>query len=105
METTRRSGHDETPAPPVTGAGMFIDPHATPDDLLNAATEWLQYARGTTALIAALIGDIEMQDVVHYPRLIIALEGISAMTTLGVQCAAQAHSTLRWEQARESGRA
>ncbi|MDR6642911.1 uncharacterized protein (DUF4213/DUF364 family) [Luteibacter sp. 1214] len=73
------------------------DPEATAHALLNEATEWLQFARGLTGLLADLIHEA---DSVDCRRMALGLEAIGALTNMGVQCAAQAHVRMCWEQAR-----
>lgn len=72
------------------------DPEATAHALLNEATEWLQFARGLTGLLADLIHEA---DTVDCKRMALGLEAIGALTNMGVQCAAQAHVRVCWEQA------
>jgi hypothetical protein len=72
-----------------------IDPEATAHDLMNQATEWLQYARGLTRLLADLIHEAESVDC---QRMALGLEAIGALTNMGVQCTAQAHVRMYWDQ-------
>ncbi|WNL47553.1 hypothetical protein RKE25_07935 [Dyella sp. BiH032] len=74
-------------------ADYYADPNASPHDLLSDATEWLQYARHTTRLLADLINEEEPLDHRH---LSISLEGIAAMTAMGIRCAALAQGRLQW---------
>jgi hypothetical protein len=80
------------------GFHYHIDPEATAHDLMNEATEWLQYARGLTRLLADLIHEAEAVDC---QRLAQGLEAIGALTHMGVQCTAQAHARMCWEQGRD----
>lgn len=80
-------------------ADYYADPDASPHALLSDATEWLQYARHTTALLAELIDDAEELDT---PRLSIALEGIKAMTDVGLRCAVLAQARWQWIEMREA---
>jgi len=57
-------------------------------ELLNEATEWLQYARGVTQLLAQWVEEVETVD---RGRMVLALGAIEAMTSGGVACAARAH--------------
>ncbi|HXO99368.1 MAG TPA: hypothetical protein VN813_02650 [Luteibacter sp.] len=75
-----------------------IDPEATPHDLLNDATEWLQYARGLTELLAELVHE---SDTVNCNHMALGLDAIGALTRLGLQCTANAHALLSWERARQ----
>ena len=68
----------------------------TTHDLLNQATEWLQYARGLSELLAELVHE---SDTVDCNRMAMGLEAIGALTRLGVRCTAEAHARLSWEQA------
>lgn len=70
------------------------DPEATPHDLMNEATQWLQYARGLTGLIADLIHEAESVDC---QRMALGLEAVGALTHMGIQCTAQAHVRMCWE--------
>jgi len=76
------------------GFHYHIDPEATAHDLMNEATEWLQYARSLTRLLSDLIHEA---DTVDCPRLAHSLEAIGALTHMGVQCTAQAHARMCWE--------
>jgi hypothetical protein len=68
-------------------------PDATPHDLLNRASEWLQYARGTMQLLADLIHEAESVDCL---KLGLALEGLATMTRMGASCAAEAHARMNF---------
>ena len=76
---------------------MLADENATPHILLNEATEWLQYSRGLTQLLAELVHEAEVVDCV---KMGLALEAVSALTRSGIQCAAQAHSVMHDERMR-----
>ncbi len=78
------------------------DPYVNSHDLLDEATEWLQYARGLTQLLAELVHE---SDTVDCQRMAIGLEAIAALTRMGLQCTANAHARMSWERAatRESG--
>lgn len=80
-------------------ARHYIDPEASAHDLLNGATEWLQYARGLTGLLADLVHE---SDSVDCAQLALSLEAIGALTHMGVQCTTQAHARMSWEQARDA---
>lgn len=73
-----------------------VDPEATAHDLMNAATEWLQYARGLTDLLADLVHEADAFDC---RKMALGLEAIGALTRMGVQCTAQAHVRMCWELA------
>ena len=77
------------------GFHYHIDPEASAHDLMNEATEWLQYARTLTRLMSDFIHEA---DTVDCQRVAHGLEAIGALTHLGVQCAAQAHVRMCWEQ-------
>lgn len=79
------------------------DAYANPHDLLNEATEWLQYARGLSQLLAELVHE---SDAVDCARMALGLEAIAALTRMGLQCTADAHARMSWERAalRENGR-
>lgn len=70
---------------------MLIEQDANAHELLNEATEWLQYSRGVTQILAELVHE---SDAVDCTRLSMALEAIAAMTQRGIQCAAEAHAKL-----------
>jgi hypothetical protein len=72
------------------------DAYANPHDLLNEATEWLQYARGLTQLLAELVHE---SDAVDCQRMALGLEAIGALTRKGLQCTADAHARMSWERA------
>ncbi|UPG93885.1 hypothetical protein [Luteibacter aegosomatissinici] len=67
-------------------------------DLLNDATQWLQYARGVTAMLADLIHEAEDFDCKH---LSLSLEAIAAMTSHGTRQLGEARAQLSWEAAME----
>jgi hypothetical protein len=77
------------------GFHYHIDPEATSYDLMNEATEWLQYARSLTRLLADFIRE---SDTVDCQRLAHSLDAIDALTHMGVQCTAQAHARMCWER-------
>jgi len=77
-----------------------VDPETTAHDLMNAATEWLQLSRGLTALLADLIHEA---DTVDCQRMALGLEAIGALTLMGVQCTAQAHVRMCWQQPSSAG--
>jgi hypothetical protein len=76
-----------------------IDADVTTHDLLNDATEWLQYARGLIELLAELVHE---SDTFDCRRMALGLEGIGAMTRMGLRCTAQAHARMSWERARNA---
>jgi hypothetical protein len=73
------------------------DALASTHDLLNEATQWLQYARGLTELLAELVHE---SDAVDCRRMSLGLEAISSLTRLAAQRTAEAHARLSWERAR-----
>jgi hypothetical protein len=77
------------------GFHYHIDPEANSHDLMNEATEWLQYARSLTRLLADFIHE---SDTVDCQRVAHGLEAIGALTHMGVQCTAQAHARTCWEK-------
>jgi hypothetical protein len=77
-----------------------VDPEATAHDLMNAATEWLQYARGLAGLLADLVHEA---DTVDCQRMALGLEAIGALARMGAQCTAQAHVRMCWEQTAGNG--
>jgi len=88
---------------PHTGCtNCRADAYADPHDLLNEATEWLQYARGITQLLAELVHE---SGTVDCGRMAMGLEAIAAMTRMGLQCTADAHARMSWARAtaRENG--
>ncbi|MGY3232008.1 hypothetical protein ACVWWJ_003492 [Luteibacter sp. HA06] len=76
--------------------GYPIGSEASVHDLLNDATEWLQYARGLTGLLADLIHEA---DSVDCQAMALGLEAIKALTQVGVRCTAEAHARLCWSEA------
>lgn len=79
----------------------YVGTDASVHELLNEATEWMQYAAGLTELLSDLVHEA---DVVNCGRMALALEAVSAVTRLGAQRAAQAHAMVHWEQAREAAK-
>lgn len=71
------------------------DPEATAHDLMNEATEWLQYARGLTGLLSDLVHEA---DSVDCQRMALGLEAVGALMHMGIQCTAQAHVRMCWEK-------
>lgn len=80
-------------------ADYYADPNASPHALLSDATEWLQYARHTIRLLADLIDEGDELDT---RRLSISLEGIAAMTAMGIRCASLAQGRLQWMELKEA---
>lgn len=81
------------------GCNLGINSEATAHSLLNEATEWLQYSRGLTELLAELVHE---SDTVDCRRMALGLEAISALTRMGLQCTAHAHARMSWDVAREA---
>lgn len=81
----------------MTLSAQDIDPDTSVHDLLNEATEWMQYASGVAGCLAELVHE---SDTVDCRRMALALEAIGAMARMGTQCASQAHTKMHWEQQR-----
>jgi hypothetical protein len=79
------------------GCNLGINADATAHGLLNEATEWLQYSRGLTDLLAELVHE---SDTIDCRRMALGLEAVSALTRMGLQCAAHAHTRMTWETSR-----
>lgn len=73
-----------------------VAPTAVRDSL---GTEWLQYARGITCLLADLVHEA---DAVDCHQMALGLEAIAAMTRAGVHCTAEAHARLSWKEAQRA---
>jgi len=73
---------------------MLRDHDANAHELLNEATEWLQYARNVTQMLAELVHE---SDTVDCARLSMTLEAIGAMTHRGIHCTAEAHARMHVE--------
>jgi hypothetical protein len=80
------------------GMSEDFESGATVHELLNEATEWLQYACGISELLAELVHE---SDGVDSRRMALALEAIGKITRTGAQRTAQAHTMLHWERARD----
>lgn len=74
-----------------------IDPDLSTHDLLNNATEWLQYARGVAELLAELVHE---SDTFDCRRMALGLDAIAALARMGLQCTTNAHARMSWEKAR-----
>lgn len=74
-----------------------IDSETTAHDLLNEATEWMQYTSGMAGLLAELVHE---SDAVDCQRMALALEAIGAIARVGAQRTAQAHALMHWQRAR-----
>ena len=80
----------------TVGEGSFcLDPDASINALLNDATECLQYARGITDL---LVESLQEDEIPERQRTLLALGGVGALITMGVQCAARAHAKMEWDR-------
>lgn len=80
----------------TVGEGSFcVDPEAGVSALLNDATEFLQYARGITDL---LVESMQEDEIPERQRTLLALGGVGALITMGVQCAARAHAKMEWDK-------
>ncbi|NID16654.1 hypothetical protein [Luteibacter yeojuensis] len=77
-------------------ASLQIDPDTTTHDLLNSATELVQYAGGLIAMLAALVHEGEKID---SQNMAFALEGAEVLTKLGVQCVSHAHASVAMDRA------
>ena len=75
---------------------LEVDARATPHDLLNLATEWLQYSKGLTDLLSELVHE---SDTLNPQQMAIALEAVGKMTNMGLQCASTAHARIQWAEA------
>ena len=75
------------------------DPDASAHELLNNATEFLQYARGLTELLAEFVHE---SDTVDCRRMALSLDAVAALTQMGAHCAAEAHARLSWEKSTTS---
>jgi len=78
-----------------------IDSEASVHELLNDATEWLQYARGLMDVLSEFVHE---SDTVDCSRIALSLEAIAAIMHLGLQCSAQAHARIAWEGAERANR-
>ena len=65
---------------------MLREHDANAHELLNEATEWLQYARGVTQLLAELVHE---SDDLDCAQMSLALDAIGAMTQRGIWCLAE----------------
>jgi len=81
----------------ASSAGHDVGSTPTVHELLNEATEWLQYACGISELLAELVHE---SDGVDSRRMGLALEAIGKIARTGAHCTAQAHAMLHWERAR-----
>ena len=81
----------------IRHTSYFSDPRAEPDELLNDATEWLQYAYHSLKLLAELVDE---RGSIDAHRLPIMLEGIAAFVEMGSRCATQAHMGMQWQKMR-----
>ncbi|MDR6938201.1 hypothetical protein [Luteibacter sp. 3190] len=61
---------------------------------MNDATEWLQYARGLTEMLAEFVHE---SDSVDCRQMALSLEAVAALTHMGVQSAAAAHARISLE--------
>jgi len=83
----------------VSRARYYTDPDASAHELLNNATEFLQYARGLTELLAEFVHE---SDTVDCRRMALSLDAVAALTQMGAHCAAEAHARLPWEKSTTS---
>jgi hypothetical protein len=79
-------------------ATYFSDPAASPDALLNDATEWLQYAYHNLQVLTELVHERGMLDA---RRLTVVLEGVAAFMEMGMRCAVQGHLRMQLELVKE----
>lgn len=79
------------------GAAVVAD-EPSAHELMNEATEWLQYARGVTVLLADLVHEA---DDVDCKQMALALEGIAAMTREGLRRVGEAH--VEWHREARPG--
>lgn len=73
----------------------IFDPDASTHELLNDATEWLQYAGGVIDLTRDLAHEPEGSDT---GRMALAMDAVGALVNLGVQCVLAAHERMIWEE-------
>ncbi|UPG95094.1 hypothetical protein [Luteibacter aegosomatissinici] len=67
------------------------DNEPSPHELLNEATEWLQYSRGVTATLSDLVHEA---DSVDCRQMSLSLDAISAMTQAALHLVSEAHAQL-----------
>ena len=75
----------------------IVNPDATIHDLMNGVTEWLQYAKGISRLLAELIDEA---DEVKCKEVAMAFEAIEMLMRRALDCASCAHTRMVWEQLR-----
>ncbi|UPG95390.1 hypothetical protein [Luteibacter aegosomatissinici] len=85
---------------PVRHAGDKAGCEPSAHELLNEATQWLQYARGVTSLLADLIHEA---DEVDGKQVALSMEAIAAITHLGTDLVGQAHAQWHWQRAEKAG--
>jgi len=83
----------------ISRARYYADPDASAHELLNNATEFLQYARGLTELLAEFVHE---SDTVDCRRMALSLDAVAALTQMGAHCAAEAHARLPWAKGLET---
>ena len=64
-------------------------------EMLNEATEWLQYSRGVTATLSDLGHEA---DTIDCKQMSLSLDAIAAMTQAALHLVSEAHA--QWHQAR-----
>ncbi|KAF1007343.1 MAG: hypothetical protein GAK28_01672 [Luteibacter sp.] len=69
---------------------ILDDDDASTEALLNEATEWFAYARGTASLLAECLGNDQVDVDPH--ELSLALGGIAALVAVGTHCIQRAHT-------------
>jgi hypothetical protein len=73
----------------------IVNPDASFHDLMNGATEWLNYAQRLTSFLSEVIDDV---DDLQGKEVAMVLMVIEALTQRGLDCAMQAHSQMAREQ-------
>lgn len=80
--------------------GYRIDPDATPCDLLDDATLWLDGARGMAQTLSHAMRYV---DNINTDHLASALFGVATLVDMGCGCAELAHVRMRTEPRKRKG--
>lgn len=78
-------------------AGLHDNPEPSAHELLNRAIEWQQYIKGISEFITESLCE---EEPVKYRHVALALETISSLAKMGVECTMQAHVQMCREQLR-----
>jgi len=90
------ASNDPNSSPACSGlscprVGLYIDPDATSQELMDKAREWIRHADGVIGIIANLTVEVPQPDLAEFHQMAVALRAVYAMTNISTQFAQEAY--------------